>query len=39
MFGIPYQNVLSRNMKARMAYIETNYGISEEEYINFEAMR
>lgn len=39
MFGIPYENVLSRNVKARMAYIETNYGIPEQDYIKFDAMR
>jgi DNA excision repair protein ERCC-2 len=39
MFGIPYQNTLSRNLKARMQYLNDNFQIRENEFLTFDAMR
>jgi len=39
MFGIPYQNTLSRNLKARMTFLKENFGIRENDFLTFDAMR
>jgi DNA excision repair protein ERCC-2 len=38
-FGIPYQNTLSRNLKARMAFLKDNFNIRENDFLTFDAMR
>jgi DNA excision repair protein ERCC-2 len=38
-FGIPYQNTLSRNLKARMAFLKDNFNISENDFLTIDAMR
>lgn len=37
--GIPYQNTLARNLKARMHYLNEHFGIRENEFLTFDAMR
>ncbi|AFZ80466.1 DNA repair helicase rad3/xp-D, putative [Theileria equi strain WA] len=37
--GIPFQYTLSRVLKARLDFMRCNYGISENEFITFDAMR
>jgi len=39
MFGIPYQNTLSRNLKARMMYLNDTFQIRENDFLTFDAMR
>lgn len=39
MFGIPYQNTLSRNLKARMQFLRENFNIRENDFLTFDAMR
>ena len=39
MFGIPYQNTLSRNLKARMQFLKDNFHIRENDFLTFDAMR
>lgn len=38
-FGVPYQNTLSRHLYARCAYLKDNYGIRENDFLTFDAMR
>jgi len=38
-FGIPFQNTLSRNLRARMQYLKENYGIRDQDFLCFDAMR
>jgi DNA excision repair protein ERCC-2 len=38
-FGIPYQNTLSRNLKARMAFLKDNFNINENDFLTIDAMR
>lgn len=38
-FGIPYQNTLSRNLKARMNFLKDNFNIRENDFLTFDAMR
>ena len=38
-FGIPFQNTLSRTLKARMQYLQDNLGIKEADFLVFDAMR
>lgn len=38
-FGVPYHTTLSRNLKARLAFLESDCGISETDYLNFDAVR
>ncbi|CAG9321257.1 unnamed protein product [Blepharisma stoltei] len=38
-FGVPYQDVLSRVLKARLTYIKEKYSIEESEMLNFDSMR
>jgi len=38
-FGIPFQNTLSRNLKVRMQYLEKEYGIPAKDFLVFDAMR
>ena len=39
MVGIPYQNTLARNLRARMQYLNENFQIRENEFLTFDAMR
>jgi DNA excision repair protein ERCC-2 len=38
-FGIPYQNTLSRNLNARMSFLKENFNIKENDFLTFDAMR
>jgi DNA excision repair protein ERCC-2 len=38
-FGIPYQNTLSRNLNARMSFLKENFNIKENDVLTFDAMR
>ena len=38
-FGIPFQNTLSRNLRARMQFLEENYQIRGADFLSFDAMR
>lgn len=38
-FGVPYQNTLSRHLYARCAFLKDNYGIRENDFLTFDAMR
>ena len=38
-FGIPYQNTLSRNLKARMQFLKDNFNINENDFLTIDAMR
>ena len=38
-FGIPYQNTLSRNLKARMTFLKDNFNINENDFLTIDAMR
>jgi DNA excision repair protein ERCC-2 len=38
-FGIPYQNTLSRNLRARMAFLKDNFNINENDFLTIDAMR
>jgi DNA excision repair protein ERCC-2 len=38
-FGIPFQNTLSRNLRARMQFLNENYGIRDQDFLCFDAMR
>jgi len=37
--GIPYQNYLSRRLRARLEYLQQTHGIQEQEFLTFDAMR
>lgn len=39
LFGVPFQNTLSRMLKARLNYLKEYYKIDETEFLNFEAIR
>ncbi|KAF4748317.1 General transcription and DNA repair factor IIH helicase subunit XPD, partial [Perkinsus olseni] len=39
LFGVPFQYSLSRRLRARLAYIRDTHGISEGEFLTFDAMR
>jgi DNA excision repair protein ERCC-2 len=39
LFGVPFQNTLSRVLKARLSYLKEYYSIDETEFLNFEAIR
>ncbi|KAJ1675183.1 TFIIH/NER complex ATP-dependent 5'-3' DNA helicase subunit [Spiromyces aspiralis] len=39
MFGIPYQYTESRILRARLEYLREEYGIRENDYLTFDAMR
>ena len=38
-FGIPFQNTTSRNLRARMLFLQENYKISDADFLTFDAMR
>ena len=38
-FGIPFQNTLSRNLRARMQFLQENFNIEDKEFLAFDAMR
>ena len=38
-FGVPFQNTLSRNLKARMAFMKDKFNIREQDFLNFDALR
>ena len=38
-FGIPYQNTLSRSLKARMSFLKDNFNLRENDFLTFDAMR
>jgi len=37
--GVPYQNYLSRRLRARLEYLQQTHGIQEQEFLTFDAMR
>jgi DNA excision repair protein ERCC-2 len=37
--GVPYQNYLSRRLRARLEYLTQTHGIQEQEFLTFDAMR
>lgn len=39
MIGIPYRYTLDRVLRARMAYLHERFGISNRDYLNFDAIR
>ncbi|KAK2197141.1 bifunctional RAD3-XPD family/Helical and beta-bridge domain/ATP-dependent helicase [Babesia duncani] len=39
LIGVPFQYTLSRQLKARLGYMKENYGIMENEFMTFDAMR
>lgn len=39
MFGVPYHTAVSRNLKARLAFLSANNELSENEYLNYDAMK
>ncbi|CDR97797.1 DNA excision repair helicase, putative [Babesia bigemina] len=39
LIGVPFQYTLSRVLKARLDFMRTNYGILENEFMTFDAMR
>ena len=39
MFGVPFQYTESRLLKARLEYARGKFGVSESDYLNFDAMR
>lgn len=39
LFGIPYQYTESRRLKARLEYLRDTYGIRENDFLTFDAMR
>ncbi|KAI9159256.1 TFIIH/NER complex ATP-dependent 5'-3' DNA helicase subunit [Blastocladiella emersonii ATCC 22665] len=39
MFGIPYQYTESRTLKARLEYLRDHFGIRENDFLTFDAMR
>jgi DNA excision repair protein ERCC-2 len=39
MFGIPFQYTLSHVLRARLEYLQTNYQIREQDFLNFDALR
>jgi len=39
MFGVPYHTAVSRNLKARLAFLSENQDVSETEYLNYDAMK
>jgi DNA excision repair protein ERCC-2 len=38
-FGVPFQNTLSRFIKARLTYLKEHKGFDERDFLNFDAMR
>lgn len=38
-FGVPYQNTLSRTLNARMSFLKDNFNIKENDFLTFDAMR
>lgn len=38
-FGVPFQNTMSRNLKARMNFLKDNFNIRENDFLTFDAMR
>jgi len=39
MFGVPFQYTLSHILRARLEYLQTNYQIREQDFLNFDALR
>ncbi len=39
MFGIPFQNTLSRSLRARMTYLKETINLRESDFLTFDAMR
>lgn len=39
MFGVPFQYTLSHVLRARLEYLQTNYQIREQDFLNFDALR
>lgn len=39
LFGVPFQNTLSRVLKARLGFLKEKYGLDEREFLSFDAMR
>jgi len=39
LLGVPYQYTLSRVLKCRLEFLRMNYGVSEAEFLTFDAMR
>lgn len=38
-FGIPFQNTLSRNLRARMQFLQETHKIKDKDFLTFDAMR
>ena len=38
-FGVPYQNTLSRHLYARCSFMKENFGIKENDFLTFDALR
>lgn len=38
-FGVPYSDIMSRALRARLLYIQSHNGIDKREFFNFDAMR
>ena len=38
-FGIPFQNTLSRNLRARMQFLQETHKIRDKDFLTFDAMR
>ena len=39
MFGVPFQYTLSHVLRARLEYLQTQYQIREQDFLNFDALR
>ncbi len=39
MFGVPFQYTLSHILRARLEYLQTQYQIREQDFLNFDALR
>lgn len=39
LFGVPFQYTLSRVLKARLDFLRESYGVAENEFLSFDAMR
>jgi len=39
LFGVPFQNTLSRVLKSRLGYLKDRYGLDERDFLSFDAMR
>jgi DNA excision repair protein ERCC-2 len=38
-YGVPYHNTLSRNLRVRMQYIEEKFGITQKEQLAIDALQ